>query len=200
MNKQAFLAKLRKGLSGLPQGDVEESVSFYSEMIDDRIEEGMTEEEAVTEIGSVADISAQIIADIPLAKLAKERIKPKRRMRAWEIVLLAAGSPLWLILLIAAFVVLLALYAVIWSVVVCIWSVFGALVGGAVGGIAGGVLLIVFGNVVSGIMLIGAGLACAGLAIFLFFGCLAATKGTAYLTAQSVLGIKKCFVRKEKEE
>ena len=44
MNKQEFLAGLRKGLSGLPQEDIEERLLFYSEMIDDRIEEGMEEE------------------------------------------------------------------------------------------------------------------------------------------------------------
>ena len=39
MNKQEFLAELRKRLSGLPQADIEERIVFYSEMIDDRTEE-----------------------------------------------------------------------------------------------------------------------------------------------------------------
>ena len=43
MNKQEFIALLRKGLSGLPQKELEERLTFYSEMIDDRIEEGLTE-------------------------------------------------------------------------------------------------------------------------------------------------------------
>ena len=47
MNKQEFLSLLRRELSGLPQGDIEERVGFYAEMIDDRMEEGLTEEEAV---------------------------------------------------------------------------------------------------------------------------------------------------------
>lgn len=47
MNKQEFLVKLRKGLSGLPKEDIEERLTFYSEMIDDRMEEGLSEEEAV---------------------------------------------------------------------------------------------------------------------------------------------------------
>ena len=47
MRKQEFLTELRKGLSGLPQDDIEERLSFYSEMIDDQIEEGLAEEEAV---------------------------------------------------------------------------------------------------------------------------------------------------------
>ena len=93
MNKQEFLGKLRSGLSGLPQGDIEERLTFYSEMIDDRMEEGISDEEAVCEIGSVDEIVSQIIADIPFTKLVREKIKPNRTLRPWEIVLLVLGSP-----------------------------------------------------------------------------------------------------------
>ena len=56
MNKQEFLDRLRKGLSGLPQAEREERLLFYSEMIDDRMEEGLTEEEAVAALGSLEEI------------------------------------------------------------------------------------------------------------------------------------------------
>ena len=52
MNKKRFLSELRRGLSGLPQAEVEERLSFYSDMIDDRIEDGCSEAAAVAEIGS----------------------------------------------------------------------------------------------------------------------------------------------------
>lgn len=51
MSKQEFLGALYNGLSGLPKEDIENSVQFYSEMIDDRMDEGMTENEAVEDIG-----------------------------------------------------------------------------------------------------------------------------------------------------
>ena len=44
MRKQEFIAVLRKKLSALPRRDAEERIAFYSEMIDDRIEEGLLEE------------------------------------------------------------------------------------------------------------------------------------------------------------
>ena len=47
MNKQEFLARLQKGLSGLPGEEIEEHLAFYSEMIDDRMEDGIPEETAV---------------------------------------------------------------------------------------------------------------------------------------------------------
>lgn len=200
MNKQEFMAKLKARLSGLPRQEVEERLDFYTEMIDDRMEEGMAEEAAVSEIGSVEEIAAQVIADIPFAKIAKERIKPKKRLGVWEIVLLALGSPVWLSLLVAACAVLLSLYVSVWSVIVSVWAVFASLVACVPGGLAAGVLFMLRGNGLAGMATIGAGVFCAGLAIFLFFGCKAATKGTILLAQKIALGIKIAFVKKEKAE
>ena len=200
MNKQAFLAKLRKGLSGLPQGDVEESVSFYSEMIDDRMEEGLSEEDAVRQIGNVDEIISQIIADTPLAKLVKEKVTPKKRRKAWEIVLLVLGAPVWLSLAVAAFAVIVSLYAAFWAVIISLWAVCASLIGCAFGGIAAGIGFAFGGHNLTGIALIGAGIVCAGLSIFAYFGCKAATTGTVRLTKKIVLCMKNCFMKKEEAE
>ena len=64
MNKQDFMAALQKKLAGLPKEDREERLSFYSEMIDDRIDDGLTEEAAVAEIGPVDQVFRQIMEDI----------------------------------------------------------------------------------------------------------------------------------------
>lgn len=197
MNKNEFIDALRLRLADLPSEELDERIGFYVEMIDDRIEEGLDEEAAAAEIGSVDSISGQILADIPLSKIAKSKIKKRRRMRAWEIVLLAVGSPIWASLLIAAFAIIISLYAVLWSLVAVAWSVFGAFGGCSLGGIAAGVLSIVHGEILIGIAFFGVSLVLAGLDIFIFFGCMAATKGTVTLTKKIVLGIKKCFVRKE---
>ena len=198
MHKQEFLNALRSRLKGLPREDVEERLAFWGEMIDDRIEEGSTEEEAVSKIGTVDEIASQIIADIPFIKIAKEKIKPQRHLRAWEIVLLALGSPIWLSLAIAAFAVMLSLYAVLWSLIASVWAIFASLVACAFGGAITGAFFAIATNAFAGLALISAGLVCAGLSILLFFGCIAATKGTAWLTKSIALGIKKCFVGKEK--
>lgn len=197
MSKQEFLAQLCKGLSCLPQDDIDERLTFYSEMIDDRMEEGLSEEEAVCEIGNVDKIISQIIADIPLTKLVKEKIKPKRSLRMWEIILLAVGSPVWLPLLIAAFAVFFSVYIVLWSVIISLWAVEGALWCCALGDVVAGFGSAFSGNALTGVALIGAGIVCAGLSIFLFYGCKAATKGTLLLTKKIALGIKNCFIKKE---
>lgn len=197
MNKQEFLAELRKGLSGLPQVDIEERLSFYGEMIDDRMEEGLSEHEAVSAIGSVKDVISQILADTPIAKLVKEKVKPSRAIKVWEIVLLVLGSPIWLSLLIAVCVVILSVYIVLWSVIISLWSVEASLAACSLGGVVAGIVFAIQGNVLTGIAMLGAGICCAGLSILLGFGCKAATKGILILTKKIALGIKSLFIGKE---
>ncbi len=197
MNKQDFLAQLRKGLSGLPQDDIEERLTFYSEMIDDRTEEGLSEEQAVAAVGNVDEIIAQIVAETSPKKTAKEKIKSQRQLKTGEIVLLVLGSPIWVSLLVAAIAVILSLYAALWSVIISLWAVFASFVGAALGGILGGAVFSLSGNALAGAAMIGAGLVCAGFSVFLFFGCRAATAGTVLLTKRIALGIKRWFVGRE---
>ena len=197
MSKQAFLDRLRDGLAGLPLDDIADRVAFYGEMIDDRMEDGLTEEEAVAEIGPVEDVVAQIIGETPITRIVRERVRPKRRLRAWEIVLLALGSPIWLSLLIAAGAVLLSVYIVIWAVILSLWAVEVSLIAGALAGVAAGVLLICRGDVLPGVAMLGASLVAAGLAVLLFFGCCAAVRGAVALTRKIAAGIKSLLIRKE---
>lgn len=197
MTKQEFLDALRARLCGLPEPELEEQMGFYSEMIEDRMEDGFSEAEAVDGMGSVDEVVSRILSEIPLAKLAKERMRPKRKMRTWEIVLLAVGSPIWLSLLIAALAVFLAGYAVIWAGVAVLWVLFAAVIGCVLGGIVGGIVLICLGKLLAGLAMLGAACFCAGLAIFAFFGCKEATKGVAWLTKMMAIGIKRCFVGKK---
>ena len=197
MNKQEFLTRLREGLAGLPREDADERLAFYDEMLSDRMEDGLSEEEAVAELGSVETIVQQIVADTPLPKLVKERIRSNRRLQGWEIVLLVLGSPLWLALLIAAAAVVFAVYVVIWAVVASLWAVELALSFAVFTQVVGGIMGFCEGKLDLGLAVIGFGLFLAGLAILLFFACVALTKATAKLTKKIALGIKSLFLRKE---
>ena len=198
MRKQEFIYQLWKKLSDLPKEEVEERLSFYGEMIDDRMEDGLSEEEAVAAIGSADEIASLIIEEIPLNKIVRERIKPKRRLRAWEIVLLVLGAPIWIpMLVVVPLSVTVSLYAVLWSAVVALWAVFVALVASAAVGLICGVGFSFVNSPAVGISLIGVSLICAGLSVFIFFGCMGATKGAALLAKKIVLGIKNLLVKKE---
>ncbi len=193
MTKREFLSRLNEGLSGLPQEDAAGRLAFYSEMIDDRIEDGLSEEEAVAGIGPVEKIVAQIIEETPLTTLAKEKLRPKRRLRVWETVLLVLGSPLWLSLLLTAFAVVLTVYLVIWVLVLSLWIVDLAFFAAFLGGLIAGVLFFTGSGILSGLPVLGAGLVFAGLSIFLFFLCKETTKCAAVLTKKIGSKIKSSF-------
>ena len=198
MTKQEFISELRDKLSRFPKQEVEERLDFYSEMIDDRIEDGLTEEAAISDLGTSDEIAAQIINDIPLSKIAKEKIKHKRRLGSLEIVLLVLGSPIWLSLAIAAVVVILALYTVLWALIISVWAVFASLAACAIGGLAAGVMFSATGNALTGLAIAAAGLFCLGLSILLFFGCRESSKGIIKISCKIPIGIKRCFAGKEK--
>ncbi len=198
MSKADFLVQLRKALSGLPQDEVEERVEFYNEMIEDSIEEGVSEEQAVRNIGTVDEIACQIISDIPLVKIAKERIKPKRGLKVWEIVLLALGSPIWLSLLISVIAVIVSLYVSLWFVIVSLWAVFASLAVSSVAAVLAGVVFVINVSASSGVAVIAVGAVCTGLSIFMFYGCKLATKGILILTKKFAMWLKNCIVRKGK--
>ena len=198
MNKQEFLTQLRKELSVLPQKDIEEYLTFYTEMIEDRIEEGLSEEEAVSAVGSLEEIVKQIVSDTSLIKIAKERIKQKRQIKAWEIVLLILGSPIWLSLCLAVFAVILSLYISLWAVIISLWAIFASVVACSISGILSCIVFTLSGNSVSGFAILSAGIVCAGLSIFMFYGCKTATNGILILTKKIAIWIKNCFIKKEK--
>ena len=182
MNKQKFLTELEKGLAKLPKDDLQEQLFFYSEMIDDRMEDGIPEEDAVRSIGDVSDIINQILSSIVPTAPTPNTQKSQRKFSAWEITLLILGSPLWLSLLIAAFSILLAVYIILWAVIISLWAVFVSLIGCIIGGIGSAVLFIFRGFLETAIVMIGAGIFCLGLSIFMFYTCKYATKGVVILT------------------
>lgn len=197
MTKLEFFNELQARLSGLPKAEADERFSFYDEMIDDRIEDGLSEEEAVAEVGTPEEIANQILSEIPLSALVKEKVKKNRALRGWEIVLLILGFPLWFPLLIAALAVILSIYVSIWAVVISLYAVDLALALSVVALVVGMFIYLFQSNIGGALMSLGAGILSAGLAILLFIGCVALSKGIISLTKKSLLGIKSWFVRKE---
>ena len=199
MDKKEFLSALEARLAGLPEADLQASLDFYAEMLDDLTEGGMTEQEAVASLGSVDAIAEEILMDTPLPKLIKAKMKPKRRMRAWEIVLIAVGSPVWLPILIALFAVALSLYITLWAVVISLYAADLAFAVSAPAGIIAAIALFVSGKPAAALLFLGAGLVLAGLTVLWFLLCNLTAKGTWQLGKLTLRGIKACFVRKKGE-
>ena len=197
MRKQDFIDILEVKLSGIPKSDLDDRIVFYSELIDDYIENGLTEDEAVLKIGNVDDIVNEILQDTSLFKLAKEKFKPKNKLNTWLLILICVGSPIWLSLLAAGISVILSLYVSLWSVIVSLWSVVLSLVVTSAAGLLTGIVFLFKPNIISGILFIALALICAGLSIFLYYSTIYLTKLLCKLTKKMILGLKKCLVRKE---
>lgn len=201
MNKEQFLSAIAQRLAILPPEDVRESLDYYGEMIDDRVEEGLSEYEAVAAMGSVDEIVSRILESVPLPTVVRARTAPQGKRKPWEIVLLVLGAPLWIPLLISAATVILAVFIVLFAVGVSLWSVVLSF---ALGGVLCLLSLIptslVGLTVPQALLLIGGALVCAGLAILLFFAARWLDRVLLRAGRLVTLGIKKLFVGKGREQ
>lgn len=197
MNKHDFLAVLKSRLAGLPENDLNERLDFYAEIIDDRIEDGLSEEEAVSGIGNIDEVVGQILSDYPLAKIVKEKVKPKHRLAVWEIILIVLGAPLWLPVLGTVLSAAVTIIASFLLVIAAFWCVDAGLAVAFAAGLGCAAVFAVRGNVLTALFFAGCSLVCGGLSIPVFFLCKAVTKGIWLLLKKAGLKIKSLFVGKE---
>ena len=208
MTKYEFLAELQKDLASLPTAEARERLNFYSEMIDDLVDDGMTEEEAVakisgdringedtvevTPINEAPDtvIEAPSPANTPTPKSEK---KKRGSMTPLAIVLLVLGSPLWVSLLIGLVSVVFSVYVSIWSAVISLWTVPTVLGVAALIVLVQCIVFLITTGPLAAISLLGAAFVCAGIAILMFIICKYITKGAFYITKKPILWIISRF-------
>ena len=63
MNKKVFLKRLNEILTGLDESEKRRALEYYAEAIDDRVENGMSELEAVRELGAPETVAKRILED-----------------------------------------------------------------------------------------------------------------------------------------
>lgn len=194
MTKDEYLSELKKRLCGLSKEDLENRINFFDEMIEDSIEDGKTEEEAILEIGSIDDVVKQIAKETPLVKLVKERTKPKRKMKGWEITLLILGFPVWFPLLLVAIVLCFIGYILIWVIDIVAYAVEVALIIFSIAGFIGTAIYLLNGDM--NLIYLGIAIGCAGMAILFMFACIKITKMTILLSKSILIKIKTSFIRK----
>ena len=126
MTKQEFLSELERALGKLPHAEVEQALAFYDEAISDRMEDGLSEAEAVADLGPVDEIAAQIAAETP--PIPRAIARANTGSRTLNIVLLAVFSPIWIPIVLALAAAALAVYVAIWAVIAALWAVDAVLV------------------------------------------------------------------------
>ena len=188
MTKNEFLVQLSAALAALPSTEIDLHLSFYGEMIDDRMEEGLSEAEAVAELGTPREIAAQILSMETTTASAKPQ---KKQMSLMIILLLVLGSPIWLSLALSAMAVVFAIFVSLWSVGVYLWACFASFVGTAIGMLFVCGVYVYHGKLLAALGFLGMVLISVALSILLFFASLYATKGCVWLVKQSVRIIKR---------
>ncbi|MBQ6802768.1 MAG: DUF1700 domain-containing protein, partial [Oscillospiraceae bacterium] len=135
MNKIQFIAELKNRLSSLPPCDINKFIDYYSEMIDDRIEDGLSEEEAVNDLGNIENIVSQIFSEYPekteVYSTAEKTVSSGKKLSSGWIVLIAVlTSPIWIPLIssaasvvfsviISVAAIMIVLYALDFAFAVC---------------------------------------------------------------------------------
>lgn len=196
MNKTDFMQALAEELQGLPELEIARALSYYDEMLSDRVDDGLTEEEAVASLGDPAGIRQKLISEIPLPVIIEERAS--RPMRGLSAVLLALGFPLWFPLVIAFGAVVFSLGAALFSLLLALCALIFALGIGGIAAVVSGLLLLPT-DALPGMFSIGAGLAFAGLSILLFYPGIAAGRFVGVLFRRFTRWVKSLFTRKKGE-
>ena len=191
MNKKEFLRSLSGSLRRMSRVERAKSLEYCAEMIQDHMEEGLSEEEAVARLGSADEIARQILES------GGVQGKQGSRVPVWMIVLIVLGSPVWLSLLFAGLAVVLAAYIVAWSLIAALYAVLlGMAVCGPCGAL-GFVAEIVKGNFLLAVLLLGAGCALLGLALLALPWLNHATIAVARASAWCAQGILRIFERRK---
>ena len=72
MTKADFLQLLERALAQLPEEERRANLEYYSELLDDMLEEGMTEAEATAKLGSPSQIAQSILQRSEERRVGKE--------------------------------------------------------------------------------------------------------------------------------
>lgn len=193
MNKQEFLSELERALGKLPHAEVEQALAFYDEAISDRMEDGLSEAEAVADLGPVDEIAAQIAAETP--PIPRAIARANTGSRTLNIVLLAAFSPIWIPVVLALAAAALAVYVAIWAVIAALWAVDAALVLMPFAGLAALASTVGGGMPLPGVFVFGLSLVSSGFGLVASFAAFWASKLLFRATRSFARWIASLFVR-----
>jgi len=200
MNKSEFINKLRQEIRNLPYDEVEKTIAYYEEIISDRMEDGSSEEEAVSSLGTPEAIARDLLANQSFSTIIRHKVEDYKRKNNPEntaaiIVIMILLFPVWFPIAMGALSFIISFFAIIGGVIIALWAISVAI------GAAGIAVLIasVFGFATSliptGFFSFGTGIALIGLSILAIIASVYATKGIIKLLGVLIHSIKKLFVK-----
>lgn len=195
MNKKEFISILEKRLNGIPKQDIDNTIEYYNEIIMDKQDDGLSEEEAINSLGTIDEIINLTLSEISMPKLVKEKLNLNRKLKTWEIVLLSASSIIWVPLLIVLLAVIFVVYVCIWSGVIALGSVSISCFAASLVGVFG-LFDVLTLNVSSGLFSIGIGMASLGCGLLLGLLTIKLAKIMIIVCKKMLLKVKSLFVKR----
>ena len=135
MNKTQFCALLENKLKPyLSPKEMYKTLNFFEEMIDDRIDEGLSEEEAVSQLGDIDIIVDQILDEHNIGKKQTKlvwRFVPRKIPTELGFIITILLLPVWITIFALGASLFIVILSIIFSIVLTIIAIF-----------TGGILLI----------------------------------------------------------
>ena len=121
MLRDEYLSNLKDKLAANNIPGIDSMIDFYDEAISDRIEDGMSEEDAVAAMEDADEVVKSALLDKPIAALMMESARKKHQEAnekghgALFVVLAIVGFPIWFPLVVTAGALIMVLVAVVVS-------------------------------------------------------------------------------------
>lgn len=192
MTRTEYLHQLRVLLNAFPSDEVERIVNFYEETIDDHMEAGESEEEAVAALETPGTVATRLIEE--MAPIPRAIAKTRNRSRVLFWVLIILGSPIWLSLAFAGALAAAALYVALWALVLAAWLVTLAMVAGLPLGIVAACIAAGMQAPAYALVQLGTGAAVSGAGLLCLHLSLAITRGIVKATVALTRRIAALFV------
>lgn len=119
MKRNEFINKIEDNLKAFDQSEINEIINYYNEIIADKMDLGLTEDEAINSLGDVKDITNEIKTNILMKRTNK---KSTNSLKNFLIILGICSTPILLPIGITFAVLYFTLYIVLFSFVIA----FGA--------------------------------------------------------------------------
>ncbi len=188
MNKIEFLTELKMALAALPPDDVDAAIDYYSEVIDDSVDAGLSPVAAVALLPTPEELAKKILStEVPRrssvgmhnrreSMYESPKRAPRRKRRAWEWILLAVAIPFLLVFAAAALILLFAVSLAGFAFLILLYALNLALAAvGVMGMVISPFSAIIHGSFPLFLLLFGIALFSLGSSLLLFACCKALT-------------------------
>ena len=198
MTKEQYLSELALKLIKLPEDERKNAINYYTEYIDDALENGKTMQDVEAALGNPNEVAANIIADYSVNRV-KEKPSLTNGLKALIAVLgvfaFPIAAPAAIAIIVVIFALIITVFSVAFSLIMAAFGIFIAVVV-----LLGVSVALIFTDPILGMATLGASLIASGVLIFLAYCFVKISSlmitGTTYLIKSIIDKNRKEGVRK----